>query len=92
MSTVQSEVRKMGAGSRFNQWINERFPLQKLLREHATDCDCLMSEWTDEPGKPNLSVVDVQRYNREIHVQGYHMRSDCGLVLRTQSIFQIKKD
>jgi len=37
MSTVQSEVRKMGAGSRFNQWINERFPLQKLLREHATE-------------------------------------------------------
>jgi hypothetical protein len=62
------------------------------LREHAIDGDCLMSEWTDESGKPNLSVVDVQRYNREVHVQGYHMRSDCGLVLRTQSIFQVKKD
>ncbi len=37
MSTSQSEVRKMGAGSRFNQWINDRFPLQKLMREHATE-------------------------------------------------------
>lgn len=62
------------------------------LREHAVECDCIVSEWDGDSGKPNLSVVDVQRYNREIHVQGYHMRSDCGLVLRTQSIFQVKKD
>jgi hypothetical protein len=62
------------------------------LREHGVECDCLMTEWTDELGKPNMSVLDVQRYNREIHVQSYHLRSDCSLVLRTQTIFQIKKD
>ena len=40
----------------------------------------------------NLSLVDVQRYRDEVHSQGYHLRSDCGLVLRTQSIFQVKEE
>lgn len=31
----------------------------------------------------------MQRYRSEIHIQGYHLRSDCGLVLRTQSMFQV---
>lgn len=60
------------------------------MLEHGRDGDCLMSVWTDESGKPNLSLIDVQRYADEIHAQSYHLRSDCGLVLRTQSIFQIK--
>lgn len=60
------------------------------LYEHGIDCDGPMVTWTDEAGKSNLSLLDLQRYNKEVHVQGYHLRSDCGLVLRTQSIFQIK--
>ena len=39
-----------------------------------------------------MSLVDVQRFADSVHVQGYHLRSDCGLVLRTQTIFQIKED
>ena len=34
-------------------------------------------------------MIDVQRYANQVHLQGYHLRNDCGLVLRTQSIFQI---
>ena len=40
----------------------------------------------------NLSLVDLQRFADQVHVQGYHLRSDCGMVLRTQSIFQIKDE
>ncbi|MCA9289559.1 MAG: hypothetical protein KDA25_00425 [Phycisphaerales bacterium] len=60
------------------------------MLEHGRMGDCLMSVWTDGHPNPNLSLVDMQRYSDEVHVQGYHLRSDCGLVLRTQSIFQLK--
>lgn len=50
----------------------------------------LLSTWQDDLGRNNLSLVDLQRYRDQVHVQGYHMRSDCGLVLRTQSIFHIQ--
>jgi len=56
------------------------------LHEHAEEGDGLMTMWDDANGH-NLSLVDIQRYRDEIHVQGYHLRSDCCLVLRTQTIF-----
>ena len=64
---------------------------QEML-EHAREWDALMTVWTDELEKPNLSLIDVQRYSDQVHIQAYHLRSDCGLVLRTQSIFQVKED
>lgn len=60
------------------------------MLEHGRCCDGLMSAWSNEPGKGNLSVIDTQRYADEVFVQCYHLHGDCGLVLRTQSIFQIK--
>ncbi len=60
------------------------------LLEHGQGGDALMVQWNDDLERPNLTVVDMQRFNKEVHVQGYHLRSDCMLVLRTQSIFQIK--
>lgn len=60
------------------------------LHEHGQMCEGLLTEWTDELGGQNLSMLDLQRFNKEIHIQGYHLRSDCMLVLRTQTIFQIK--
>ncbi len=39
--------------------------------------------------RPELSLLDMQRYRTEVHVQGYHLRADCGLVLRTQSLFKL---
>lgn len=61
----------------------------KEMIEHARESDAIMSAWTDDNGRPNLSLLDVQRYRTEVHLQGYHLRSDCGLILRTQSLFQI---
>jgi hypothetical protein len=58
------------------------------LLDHAEVCQGLQTAWLDELDRPNLSLLDMQRYRNEVHVQGYHLRSDCGLVLRTQSIFQ----
>ncbi len=62
------------------------------MLDHGRNCDGLMSVWTDELDRPNLSLLDLQRYRDQIHMQAYHLRCDCGLVLRTQSIFQIKED
>ena len=62
------------------------------LVEHGRMSEGLLTVWHDEPGKHNLSLVDTQRYNDQIHVQTYHCRSDCGLVLRTQTIFQVNEE
>ena len=61
----------------------------KEMMQHARENDSLFAAWTDAAGKPNLSLIDVQHFRNEAHVQGYHLRSDCGLVLRTQSMIQI---
>ena len=39
-----------------------------------------------------LSILDVQRYNDQLHAQSYHLNSKHGVVLRTQSIFELKQD
>jgi len=61
----------------------------KEMMQHARENDSLYTAWTDAAGKPNLSLVDIQHFRNEVHIQGYHLRSDCGLVLRTQSMVQI---
>lgn len=62
------------------------------MLEHGQSPECLMVEWTTEQSRSNLSVLDIQRYATEVHVQSYHLRGDCGMVLRTQSIFTVKSD
>lgn len=62
----------------------------KEMLVHGRENESLVVSWNDEStGKPNLSLVDLQRYRTEIHTQSWHLRSDCGLVLRTQSMFQL---
>jgi hypothetical protein len=62
------------------------------LQEHAANTRCPVTAWADELGKPNMAMIDIQRFADQVHLQGYHLRSDCGLVLRTQSIFQVKSE
>ena len=38
------------------------------------------------------SIIDVQRYNDQLHTQSYHLQSKHGLVLRTQTIFELKPE
>lgn len=56
--------------------------------DHGRASDGLMTLWKDEHGLDNLSLVDLQRHRDEVHVQSWHIRSDCLLVLRTQTIFR----
>jgi hypothetical protein len=45
--------------------------------------------YNDADGGPCLSLIDAQKYRREYHIQAYHLHAGTGLVLRTQSIFEI---
>ncbi len=58
--------------------------------EHGRDVGGLMSVWVGEDHKPNLSLLDFQPMADRVDIQSYHLRSDCSLVLRTQTIFRVK--
>jgi len=38
------------------------------------------------------SIIDVQRFNDQLHAQSYHLQSEYGVVLRTQTIFELKPE
>lgn len=57
------------------------------LDEMARETRSLTHRWTDEAG-PCMSIIDTQRFAREVHAQSYHLIAREGLVLRTQSIFE----
>lgn len=52
--------------------------------------EALMHEWLDEDGGRCASIVDIQRFRREVHAQTYHLLAQGGLVLRSQTIFEHK--
>ncbi|TVS01237.1 MAG: DUF2617 family protein [Phycisphaerales bacterium] len=56
------------------------------MMDHAREAEAMSFAWHDSG--PCLSVLDVQRYSREIHMQSYHLIAAGGVVLRTQSIFE----
>ena len=62
------------------------------MLDHGQSPECLIVDWSTEQSRNNLSLLDIQRYATEVHVQSYHLRGDCGMVLRTQSIFMLKDD
>ena len=59
------------------------------MQDFARETNALSHEWQDHAGTPCLSVLDTQKYKREFHVQSYHLMGTSGIVLRTQSIFEI---
>ena len=58
------------------------------LMEFGRENEALIHEWLDEDGGRNASILDIQRFRREVHAQAYHLMSQGGLVLRSQSIFE----
>ena len=58
------------------------------LTAFGKESNALMHLWQDEDGGKCASIVDVQRFRREVHAQAYHLMAQGGLVLRTQSIFE----
>jgi hypothetical protein len=61
----------------------------KEMLQHGRDSDSLMVAWSEPNGKQNLSLIDLQRFRNELHVQSFHLRATSGLVLRTQSMVQL---
>jgi len=57
------------------------------MRDYAREADAAMHRWDNEAG-PNMSIGDVQRFNKEVHAQSYHLLASTGTVLRTQTIFE----
>ncbi|QYO64492.1 DUF2617 family protein [Leptolyngbya sp. 7M] len=57
------------------------------LLEHGRSSRALIHRWMDEVG-PCLSMLDIQPFNDEAHVEAYHMFSSGGLVIRTQTVFE----
>ena len=60
------------------------------MQEFAHETGSISHAWENEQGQ-NLTVLDAQKYKREYHVQSYHLVAAQGTVLRTQSIFEIRR-
>ncbi len=60
------------------------------MYDFGLESEAMMHQWqAHEDALPNLSIVDLQRYRKEIHAQTYHLLGSVGFILRTQSIFEI---
>lgn len=59
------------------------------MHDFAQETGAMYHETTDPEGAVNLTVLDLQTYKQELHVQSYHLLGGPSLVLRTQSIFEI---
>ena len=62
------------------------------LIDFAAESNAKIIEYTTEDGIQGVSILDVQRFREELHVQSYHLNAKHGVVLRTQSIFEIKPE
>ncbi|HYE03438.1 MAG TPA: DUF2617 family protein [Phycisphaerales bacterium] len=56
--------------------------------QFAEETDSMLHRWDDPELGRCLSVLDIQRYSKEIHAQSYHLVGGAGFVLRTQTIFE----
>ena len=59
------------------------------MRGFADEANGLCAEWVEDDGTACMSLLDTQVYRREFHIQSYHLLGSTGLVLRTQSIFEL---
>lgn len=59
------------------------------MTEHASESRSERFQWSTPDGE-NLSMLDVQLYKSEIHVQAYHLIAQGGFVLRSQTLFECK--
>lgn len=62
------------------------------MQESGRESGALMRLWNDASPTAEgrcLSMLDVQRYAGEVHVQSYHFLAATGFVLRMQTIFEM---
>ncbi len=77
MHTVQTETLSE------NLYLSTYDEIDRYSRTSET----IAHRWEDEAGQC-LSLVDLQRFNKEIHAQCYHLIAQGGVVIRTQAIFE----
>ena len=65
-----------------------RATFEEML-DYASEADAQVSRWEGASGS-NMSIIDVQRFHKEVHAQCYHLFAQGGIVLRTQTIFEQK--
>jgi hypothetical protein len=58
------------------------------MLDHAREVNAVQAQWDDAVGRC-LSMIDVQKYRGEIHAQSYHLIASGGIVVRTQTIFEL---
>ena len=58
------------------------------MADFSEETNALSHGWQQEDERPSLSLLDVQKYKRELHFQSYHLIGNGCMVLRTQSIFE----
>lgn len=54
----------------------------------ARETNAVVHEWIGADSGRCLSMLEIQKYGREVHVQSTHLLSTTGLVLRSQSVFE----
>lgn len=62
----------------------------KELVAFAREEDAVAHLWEDDSGAKFASILDVQRFRKEVHAQSYHLLAPGGLVIRSQTIFEIR--
>ena len=65
-----------------------RATFEEML-DYAAEAEAQVSRW-DSPSGQSMSIIDVQRFHKEVHAQCYHLFAQGGIVLRTQTIFEQK--
>lgn len=60
------------------------------LVEFGEESGAMMHLWTTDDGGRCASILDVQRFRKEVHAQAYHLLAPGGIVLRSQTIFEHK--
>lgn len=65
-----------------------RATFEEML-DYAGEAEAQVHRWEDDGGS-SMSIVDVQRFHKQVHAQCYHLFARGGVVLRTQTIFEQK--
>jgi hypothetical protein len=60
------------------------------MRDFALQVEAQVYEWTDPDGSQCMSILDTQKFKKQFHIQSYHLLGASGMVLRTQSIFEVR--
>jgi hypothetical protein len=87
---VEDRIRFVTAIQTENLSDNLYMATYNEMRDFAEEAEAMTYGWTEsDGGMPNLTVLDLQRYRKEIHAQSYHLLAQGGFILRTQTIFEL---